>query len=292
MRLGTKDDKVYKDILCGVDDGSKDDDPTQSKYNDYYGWVESSGKFANEIQKDILAGTLVAYVVKSEDNNINKPISRLLIKPYVNEKNSQDVIWVSSDKLYGQYVDEFKSSVDEWLGSWQGDDFDGLYYIQSGLYSDGKVNVILNKPFSKWTNDDKTNFLNMVCKGTWNINEKGEVDVDGSVYMVNMGLTEIPVKFGKVRDFNCHKNNLTTLKNCPDFVGGYFSCFDNKLTTLKNCPTSVGGTFNCSENILTSLEFAPTFVGGNFVCSYQKNGHIFKEDDVREVSDVVKYIYV
>jgi hypothetical protein len=79
--------------------------------------------------------------------------------------------------------------------------------------------------------EDQIKFLNKVCKGTWTLNENGEVDVEKSVYMDCANLTEIPVKFGR--------------------VGGFFSCSDNKLTTLKNCPNYINSDFYCLGNNLT-----------------------------------------
>jgi hypothetical protein len=74
-------------------------------------------------------------------------------------------------------------------------------------------------------------FLDEVCDGEWTLNENGEVDVDGTVDMRNMNLTEIPVKFGEVKgEFSCSYNNLTTLKNCPTSVpNGGFSFLGNSL---------------------------------------------------------------
>jgi hypothetical protein len=74
-------------------------------------------------------------------------------------------------------------------------------------------------------------FLDEVCDGEWTLNENGEVDVDGTVDMRNMNLTKIPVMFGKVSgEFRCAHNKLTTLKNCPDSIGGDFYLYNNNLT--------------------------------------------------------------
>jgi hypothetical protein len=64
----------------------------------------------------------------------------------------------------------------------------------------------------------------------WKLNSDGKVDVDGAVYIRSKNLTEIPVKFGRVKgEFSCSYNNLTTLKNCPDFISGSFYCSNNNL---------------------------------------------------------------
>jgi hypothetical protein len=82
--------------------------------------------------------------------------------------------------------------------------------------------------------EEQIEFLNKVCRRreNWTLNEEnGKVDVIWDVNLFNMGLTEIPIKFGVVKNnFNCHNNNLTTLNNFPDYIGGYFYCYGNNLT--------------------------------------------------------------
>jgi hypothetical protein len=80
---------------------------------------------------------------------------------------------------------------------------------------------------------EQIKFLDDVCYEYWKLNSTGEVDVDGSVNIRNKGLTEIPVKFGRVEgDFNCSYNKLTTLKNCPNVIGDWLGlyCKGNTLT--------------------------------------------------------------
>jgi hypothetical protein len=79
--------------------------------------------------------------------------------------------------------------------------------------------------------EEQIEFLNKVCSGKWDLNEKGQVDVRGGVSMRGMPLTEIPVKFGRVNGhFDCSYNNLTTLKNIPDIIEGNLYCQRNNLT--------------------------------------------------------------
>ena len=88
----------------------------------------------------------------------------------------------------------------------------------------------------------------------YTINSKGEIDVDGGVFGLSSlnkkMVKELPYKFGIVKgSFDLSGNkNLTSLKNCPDKVGGYFSCsFCPQLDSLKGCPKEVGGYFNCGK---------------------------------------------
>ena len=58
----------------------------------------------------------------------------------------------------------------------------------------------------------------------YTINSKGEIDVDGSVWLYKFlkknDFKELPYKFGRVTGYFDISNNpnLTSLKNCPDKV--------------------------------------------------------------------------
>ncbi len=126
MKLGcSEDDKVYINILASMG---------QNK-------IEGVGSGKNKIKRDIIEGVLIAYVVNIDDNNINNPTSRLLIKPYFNEKDKTHIVWVASSKIYGSLVDGFKPSVDNWIGSWQYETPSGLYCLKGGLYPDGEKEI-------------------------------------------------------------------------------------------------------------------------------------------------------
>lgn len=101
-------------------------------------------------------------------------------------------------------------------------------------------------------------------------NPDGSIDVNGSVNLIQAGLTKIPVKFRKVSGyFYCSTNNLTSLENCPEEVGGSFKCNHNKLKNLNGSPKKVGD-FMCVNNELTSLEGAPREVEYDFNCANNK----------------------
>ena len=84
----------------------------------------------------------------------------------------------------------------------------------------------------------------------YTINSRGEIDVDIRVNLRNKDFKELPYKFGEIIGyFDIGNNpNLTSLKNCPDFVKGSFSCSLNpKLNSLEGCPKRVGGDFYCYD---------------------------------------------
>ena len=82
----------------------------------------------------------------------------------------------------------------------------------------------------------------------YTINSQGEIDVDGSVDFGSENFKELPYKFGTVKGyFDIGNNpNLTSLKNCPNYVTELFAC--NKcpqLDSLEGCPKEVRGIFYC-----------------------------------------------
>ncbi len=81
------------------------------------------------------------------------------------------------------------------------------------------------------------------------------VNVDGDVALNNLGLIEIPIRFGEVRgSFGCTNNKLTSLLGAPHTVRGVFNCMYNSLTTLEHCPKHWEKEFICVNNELESFE--------------------------------------
>lgn len=100
---------------------------------------------------------------------------------------------------------------------------------------------------------------------------------DGTVCDGNINLRDLDLKVLPdlsniilIGDFDCSKNQLTSLKGAPKEVGGRFNCVDNQLTSLEGSPEKVGRDFYCRGNQLTSLEGAPKEVGGDFNCANNK----------------------
>ena len=120
-----------------------------------------------------------------------------------------------------------------------------------------------------------------ICKKygirNWTLNDDGSIDVDGSVYLYTKGLTELPLKFGKVSGyFTCDNNQLTTLEGCPTSVGDDFNCSYNQLTTFKGCPESISGNFQCYYNkIVNFYEFPDRLIGMELYLEDNPLGEIY-----------------
>ncbi len=124
-------------------------------------------------------------------------------------------------------------------------------------------------------------------------------------------ITEIPIKINKVDGFIylSYCENLTTLKNIPEFVGGSFELRDNpnlkridyfpteikghinisynNLTELNNIQGEVYGGFNCISNNITTLKGFPFIINGYL---YLDNNPISIIDSSIEVKNIIRII--
>ena len=84
----------------------------------------------------------------------------------------------------------------------------------------------------------------------YTINSNGEIDVKGDVDLRSRDFEELPYKFGRVNNMFSLSMclNLTSLKNCPNYVGGNFSCsYCPQLDSLEGCPKKVKTHFYCND---------------------------------------------
>ena len=84
----------------------------------------------------------------------------------------------------------------------------------------------------------------------YSINSQGEIDVDGHVSFTKHNIKELPFKFGTINGyFSLTSNsNLTSLKNCPDFLSNMFDIDGcSQLNSLEGCPKKVTWNFYCQD---------------------------------------------
>ena len=136
----------------------------------------------------------------------------------------------------------------------------------------------------KWLKDHAiNNYLisedfSITVQGNVSLNQKLSVKklpvkfktVDGYFDISNNGLTSLEGCPKTVtRDFNCSRNNLTSLFEGPTDVGD-FDCSFNQLKNLSYAPKEVKGNFDCSNNQIDSIKGMPRTIKGFFKCSYNK----------------------
>lgn len=107
---------------------------------------DEEGCNAHFVKSDIMSGTLIAYLVKKEDKNINEPMSRLLIKPLFSRKG--DILMNVSNRIYGLKSEPFKNTLIKLVDSlFNKNAKETIYYRDYHLHynDDGDVKSIDNR---------------------------------------------------------------------------------------------------------------------------------------------------
>ena len=212
----------------------------------------------------IKAGIFVVYYVKESDLNINNPIGRVLVKPFVNTINQKEIYYTTADsQAYGNTPADFESNVEEILFKILKPS-PGMYFVtddELGWDYDMTLQpafTILPSNYKTDTKEDIEKLLKYFNIKNYTVNDDLSVDVNGTVNILTKGLKKLPFKFGRVNNnFFCTGIGLETLENSPDSVNGHFYCNNNNLTSLEFGPKTIRGAYNCSNNKLESLNGAP-----------------------------------
>ena len=218
---------------------------------------------------DVKEGSLVAYLIKNDDKNINKPLANCAIKPYINSQNKSDVILLRDSKTYPQPYPDFENTVSSWLDEINGKK-EGIYCLHPKLYKDTFGSSYIN------IKDLTPEYVRKICsiygiKGI-KINPDLSVNVKGDVDLSDKNLQSIPIKFSRVEgNFWINDNNLRTLDGSPDWVGGDFFVYNNNLKNLNGGPQIVIGEYSAQSNNLNSVDGFPVEVGSHFDLSYNKD---------------------
>ena len=127
----------------------------------------------NKVKYDIRGGSIIAYLIKKEDKNINKPIARLLMKPYfIIDKNGnsiEDKSFLIPDKIYGTANKNFTDTVMNWLEQKQGK-LEGYFRIANRkIYTDSDRDEL------SFMSDDANEILNMYLRGKENFERIKEI---------------------------------------------------------------------------------------------------------------------
>ena len=93
-----------------------------------------TGKNSMYINCDIEQGTIVTYLIDTNDLNINNPQARIFIKPFINIKNKEDIIYYPERIVYGTAPKSFKTFINKIFEKYH-PKF-GKYSLTPGLYAD------------------------------------------------------------------------------------------------------------------------------------------------------------
>ncbi len=92
------------------------------------------GAHYKDIFCEIKNGGFIAYLIKSDDVNIQKPLARILIRRFDNKQGKS--IAIPEDTVYGNEIEGFSEFVKKWVDNKQGPIGKGFYKMKGGKHSD------------------------------------------------------------------------------------------------------------------------------------------------------------
>ena len=107
---------------------------TMSTGRDWTSCMRVGGAHWDDVFCLIEHGSLVAYLIRKNDKNIEEPIGRVLIRRFSNEEGLS--LAIAEDTSYGNAPGSFNTFIDEWLESKQTHIPKGLYKRVDNAYSD------------------------------------------------------------------------------------------------------------------------------------------------------------
>jgi len=105
------------------------------------------GSHYEDVFCEVSNGGLVAYLVKSNDIEIENPLARIHIRRFDNKEGQSFAI--PEKTIYGNEIEGFSEFVKQWLDQKQGYIASGMYERQGGEYSDTFGDTFLSAPTEK-----------------------------------------------------------------------------------------------------------------------------------------------
>lgn len=254
----------------------------------------SGGGNGHYIANMVKYGAIVVYGVKCGDENINAPVARTTLLPFINTKDEDDIVLLPSQRpgqMYGEPFPGYYTTLYNFLDQVNAGNKGGMYRPAPYKFYTGDIggdNV--DYPVPVWSQDrDIEETLKKFGITKYTIRPDKRVDVDGDVILkldsgdrysrrADTETQQIPIKFGKVTGsftvgaFDASKYDpdwytaARGIWNKPNSFQGQ-SIPTTNLRSLKGFPEWVGGDF-CIVGLTTeSLEGCPPHVGGHFIAA-------------------------
>ena len=109
------------------------------------GWTScmnlKTGSNKKYVDMDVKSGTVIAYLIDSNDKNIQNPQARMLIKPFVNIAGTPDIAFGVENKVYGTAPPSFSKTVVAWADKINHSrKLNGIFELDPDLYHDSNPN--------------------------------------------------------------------------------------------------------------------------------------------------------
>lgn len=226
------------------------------------------------LQHDVSDGTMIAYLVKNDDLNIERPVARVAIKPYVNANDESNVFYQPEDKAYGTPPLTFLEVLNKIINDVQPGKL-GRFRMVSTLYCDSArgdagrelvkyatanieqhvASIIKHKQLAATTEEVEymlSNYATYIFNGgKLQYSDSDKLYVDAPVAEVNFisSITECPIQFKHIRALRIE--NLTSFDNFPEYCDK-LTLINPKSTDFTGCLTNIG-RLTLSNPVLSSF---------------------------------------
>lgn len=168
------------------------------------------GQYSWKIPYEIYEGTIIAYLISSNDTNINNPFGRVLVKPFANNKKIRTVVWYPESVCYGNILnadDVFKKHFVNRVRDWVNDNLNSIttkdmpdeerFEKNPNVYDDGGFKEVeLRDGQVTHPREIVTHYHNGIIKSITNYNEDGELDGEYRLYNI----------YGQLEAYGKYKN--------------------------------------------------------------------------------------
>lgn len=198
------------------------------------GWTScmslNGGSNRQYVSCDVREGSIISYLVSKTDMNIQNPISRINIKPFINKKDDSDIVYIPEDAIYGIPVKGFYESLTKMFRNIQPDSI-GIFKLHDELVSDSDETVVFGNFGDTIDNNNAKDLIDRRYSRVFIDN------LDNIKYIKDINITE-------VEDIDIrYCNNLKTIDNIK--CKGDISIGHNKnLTTIKDVFSEKSITLN------------------------------------------------
>lgn len=252
----------------------------------------SRGGNAHYVPNMVKYGALVVYGVKCGDVQLNAPVTRTTLLPFINQKDDNDIVLLPSlrpGQKYGEPFPGFYAALYGFLDKVNGGNKGGMYRPAPFKFYTGDIGGDnQDYPVPVWSQDrdieaelKKYGITNYVIRDDKRVDVKGDVVINlgsgGRSSMTERENIQLPIKFGKVSGnftvssfdpksydpdwYRAEKN----MWNKSNFMGRSIS--STNLKSMKGFPEYVGGDLCIAGLDTESLEGCPAHVGGHFIAA-------------------------
>ena len=94
------------------------------------------GQYNRHVAEDVAEGTFVVYAVRADDQNIQKPLCRCLVKPFLSDDGEEDILYRRETRIYGNPVPGFDRTLKQFIARLNEKAKTGAYTLNPKLYDD------------------------------------------------------------------------------------------------------------------------------------------------------------